>query len=199
MKDFLQRILHKEEMPEKEPPQERQLLVLYRTYASLIGQEKLIIKAGKMGVLPLMQSERFEQRLLGLERLVFDDPTLKDAPPRQETPAALQDIENLLADMLAKKRVEDRIEKKVNEKMEERHQEYLRDIRLQVLRDEEGGETPAMRKKYEELEKMEERSVSKSVMSMLRPASFPSPPRRGMRSAAAGLSRYLTPRTGMSK
>ena len=89
MKDFLQRILHKEEMPEKEPPQERQLLVLYRTYASLIGQEKLIIKAGKMGVLPLMQSERFEQRLLGLERLVFDDPTLKDAPPRQETPAAL--------------------------------------------------------------------------------------------------------------
>ena len=172
MKDFLQRILHKEEIQQQEPPQERQLLALYRTYASLVGQEKLIIKAGKMGVLPLMQSERFEERLLGLERLVFEDPTLKEAPPKQEISAVLRDIENLLADMLAKKRVEDRIEKKVNEKMEERHQEYLRDIRLQVLRDEEGGETPAMRKKYEELEKMEERSVSKSVMSMLRPASF---------------------------
>lgn len=172
MKDFLQRILHKEEALAQEPPLERQLLALYRTYASLVGQERLIMKAGKMGVLPLMQSDRFGQRLLGLERLVFDDPTLKDEPTRQEIPAVMTDIEGVLADLTARRRLEERLEKKVNEKMDERHQEYLRDIRLQVLREEEGGETPAMRKKYEELEKLEERSVSQSVMSLLRPASF---------------------------
>ena len=57
--------------------------------------------------------------------------------------------------------------------MEHDHQEYVKDIRLQILKDEKPSlETPHDAKKREQLEKLEEVELTQSVMELLRPKSL---------------------------
>ena len=152
----------------------RQVASLYSLYAAIVSAEKVVLKAGKMGAVEMMRSEILAERVLALQKLVFEDPTLEKLPTLEETPAILEAIEEELADLCARRTLEDRIEKKVAEKMEERHQEYVQEIRMQVLKDEApaDAETPQSMKKMANLEKLEERHLTRSAMELLRPAAL---------------------------
>ena len=64
-------------------------------------------------------------------------------------PELLNQIEEEVADLMARQTLEDRLEKKINEKMEERHLEYVREIKMQVLKEQENNvENPQTLKKY---------------------------------------------------
>ncbi len=52
---------------------------------------------------------------------------------------------------MAQRTVEDNIERKVSAKMAERHQDYLKDLKLEALREDCGPETPATQEKLDEL------------------------------------------------
>jgi len=74
---------------------------------------------------------------------------------------------------MARKNVEDSIEKKVNDKLEQEHQDYVKDIRMQVLKEEKGPtESPQDAEKREKLEKMDKIHLTQSVMELLRPQDF---------------------------
>jgi ATP-dependent Lon protease len=64
---------------------------------------------------------------------------------------AIAEIEDGLANLVAQRTVEEKIESKVNLKMAERHQEYLKDLKLEAIREDGGPETPATQKKLEDL------------------------------------------------
>ncbi|HWR38193.1 MAG TPA: Lon family ATP-dependent protease [Patescibacteria group bacterium] len=152
----------------------RQVTSLYSLYAGIVSAEKVVLKAGKMGAVELMRSEQLPERVLALQKLVLEDPTLEKLPTLEEIPAILSNMEDELAELYARRSLEDRIEKKVAEKMEERHQEYVQEIRMQVLKDEApaDAETPQSLKKLASLEKLEERHLTRSAMELLRPASL---------------------------
>lgn len=151
----------------------RQVAALYGLYSGLIGSEKVVFKAGKMDALELMRSDQLPERVLALQRLVFEDPTVDKLPSKDEIPAILEEIEDELADTMARRTVEEKLEKKMAEKMEERHQEYIREIRAQVLKEEEPNvENPQTLKKYAMLEKLEQKKLTKSAMELLRPGSL---------------------------
>jgi len=44
--------------------------------AEVHGPDQLALKAGKLDSLELMQSEKLEDKVLALERLVHEDPTI---------------------------------------------------------------------------------------------------------------------------
>jgi ATP-dependent Lon protease len=150
----------------------RQVASLYGVYSGMIGTEKVVLKAGKLDALNLMRSEDVGERVLALQKLVFEDPTVEEVPAMEEIPEILEEIEDELADMLARKAVEEKLEKKIAEKMEERHNEYIQEIKAQVLKEEHGVETPQTLKKYALLEKMETKRLTKSAMELLRPAAL---------------------------
>ena len=78
-----------------------------------------------------------------------------------------------VAGILARRDLEDRIERKVNEKLEKDHEEYVEDIRRQVISEENpGAESPHDKKKREELEALENIHLTQSVMELLRPQNF---------------------------
>ncbi|BBB90621.1 MAG TPA: Lon family ATP-dependent protease [Methylomusa anaerophila] len=156
----------------KEDQLKRQVAALYGLYTGVMGAERVVLKAGKLGALDLMRSEFMPERVLALQKLVFEDPTVEKLPTFQEIPDILNEIEDELADLCARRTVEDRIEKKIAEKMEERHQEYIQEIRAQVLKEESdsNAENPQTLKKYAMLEKLESRKLTKSAMELLRPA-----------------------------
>ncbi|TAM59815.1 ATP-dependent protease, Lon family [bacterium] len=150
----------------------RQVDALYDVLTGVLGADKLVLKAGKLGALKLMRSRQLSERILALHKLVFEDPTLEKAPGRTEYREELRAIEDELANLMAQRTVEDTIERKINAKMMERHQDYLRDLRLEALKEDAGPETPATQKKLEELQHLEATGLAASALQLLRPSSL---------------------------
>ncbi|NMA52999.1 MAG: sigma 54-interacting transcriptional regulator, partial [Peptococcaceae bacterium] len=151
---------------------ERQVAAMFDLLTDLYGADKLVLKAGKLDTLQLMRSERLEERVLALQKLVFEDPTVDTIPEQDAIPGILEEIENEIADHIARRKVEDQLEKKINEMLQKRHEEYVQEIKMQVLKDTSGQENALTLKKLAVLEKMEEKKLTTSAMEFLRPASF---------------------------
>ncbi len=150
----------------------RQVSALYGLMANLYGSDKLVLRAGKLGALQLMRSEILEERVLALQRLVFEDPTYENLPTIEDIPGILEKIEEEIADHIARRTVEDQLEKKIGEKLQQRHEEYVKEIKMQVVKDNLGPENAQTLKKLAILEKLDQRKLSASAMEFLRPASF---------------------------
>ncbi|MDQ2858221.1 MAG: Lon family ATP-dependent protease [Candidatus Eremiobacteraeota bacterium] len=145
---------------------------LYDVLASALGADKMVLRAGKLDALKMMRSSVLAERILALQRLVFEDPTLERLPQPGKYREAIAEIEDGLADLVAQRSVEDNIDTKVNLKMAQRHQEYLKDLKLEALRDDGGPETPATQKKLEDLLELDTRKLSASALQLLRPSSL---------------------------
>jgi ATP-dependent Lon protease len=102
-----------------------------------------------------------------------ENPTISPAPEPKELQAEIARLSELLADIIARHQIEDKIDRKVNEKLEHDHQEYVKDIRMQILKEEKPSEeTPHDAKKREEIEKLEKVKLTQSVMELLRPKNL---------------------------
>lgn len=150
----------------------RHVDALFDVLTSVLGPDKLVLKAGKLGALKLLRSRQLPERLLALRKLVFEDPTLETLPARTGYREELRTIEDELANVVAQKTVEDDIERKINAKMVERHQDYVRDLRLEALREDAGPETPATQKRLQELDALEATGLSTSALQVLRPTEL---------------------------
>ena len=133
---------------------QRQVTAIYSLLANFYGSDKLVMKAGKMDALKLMRSKNLGERVLALQRLIFEDPTLDNLPEEQELPRVLNEIEEEIADQIARKTVEEKIEQKIAERMQRRHEEYIKEIKMQVLKEVGGPDNPHTLKKYADLEKL---------------------------------------------
>ena len=164
----------------KKPPElstearmDAEVAAIFRMLADTMGTERLVIQAGKMNAMALMRSENRRERVLALMRILEEDPLLSPPPSEAEIPEILSRMTEQLAGILARRDLEDRIERKVNEKLEKDHEEYVDDIRRQVISEESPGtESPHDKKKREDLEALERVHLTQSVMELLRPRSF---------------------------
>ncbi len=145
---------------------------LYEMLSTVLGQDKIVLRAGKVNALKMMRSHHLPDRLCALQRLVFEDPTLERATTRAQQRRVIAEIEEAMADLMAQRHAEEAIERRVNEKMAERHQEYLKDLKLEALRESGGPETPASKAKLEELEALSARTLAASALQQLRPQSL---------------------------
>ena len=150
-----------------------EIAAIFRMLADTMGTERLVIQAGKMNAMALMRSENRRERVLALMRILEEDPLLSPPPSEAELPEIINRMTEQLAGILARRDLEDRIERKVNEKLEKDHEEYVDDIRRQVISEESPGtESPHDKKKREDLEALERVRLTQSVMELLRPRSF---------------------------
>ena len=145
---------------------------IFNMCAAVWGPEKVVLRASKFGALELMQSADVGDRLLALQRMVQEDLMLDKRPTPEEMPAVIEAVMNEMAEQLARRSVEENIEKKISQKMEERHQDFVQEIRMQILKEESSVETPQTQKKLEKLNALEEKNLARSVNEVLRPASL---------------------------
>jgi len=157
---------------ENEEAVRRQVTALFGILSSVHGPDKLVLRAGKLEALNYMRSSKVEERVLALQRIVFDNPAIEDVPTPGQIPQILDEIEEALADLLARRHVEEDIEKRVNERMQEKHEEYIKEIRTGLLKEQSGPENAQTLKKYARLEKMETVKLSKSTFELVRPQSM---------------------------
>ena len=150
----------------------RYVAALYDVLAGVLGNDKMVLRAGKLNALKMMRSSLLPERILALQRLVFEDPTLDRLPQPGKYRQTIAEIEDGLADLVAQRSVEDSIESKVSLKMAERHQAYLQDLKLEAIREDGGPETPATQRKLDELVALDARKLAASAMQVLRPSSL---------------------------
>ena len=152
---------------------DRYISALLALLADFYGTDKLVIKAGKMDALQLVRSPEKGERVLALQRIILENPTIKEVPSDEEIPGIIDELTEHFSEIVARRSLEDDIEKKVAEKLEENHQDYVKDIQKQVLAEEKQQyETPMAQQKREQLEKLEQVHLTQSVMELLRPQSM---------------------------
>lgn len=150
----------------------RQVAAIYALLSNLYGSDKLVLKAGKLEALKLMRSEVLEERVLALQRIVFEDPTIEALPQNQNMDQIINEIEEEIADLIARRTVEEKIEKKIAERMQQRHEEYVKEIKSQVLRETSGPDNPHTLKKLADLEKLDQINLAKSALETLKPTNL---------------------------
>jgi ATP-dependent Lon protease len=150
----------------------RKVNVIYDLISNIYGSDKLVLKAGKVGALQLVRSDTLEERVQALQRIVFDDPTIEITPDIEKIPEVLNKIEDEVANIIARRSVEDDIEKKINEKIIERHEEYVQEVKKQVLKENAGPENAQTLKKLAILEKLEHNKLKNNAFEELRPKSL---------------------------
>jgi ATP-dependent Lon protease len=150
----------------------REVAALYDVLSDALGTEKVVMRAGKLGTLKEMRSQAIPDRLLALQRIVFEDPSLETRPAKTQYKKIIAEIEDRLADLVAQRTVGDQIEAKINAKMVQRHHEYLRELKLEALREEAGPETPATQKRLADLEALDARGLARAALDVLRPKSL---------------------------
>ncbi|MGI6553171.1 MAG: Lon family ATP-dependent protease [Bacillota bacterium] len=145
---------------------------LYNLLCDLYGTDRLVLKASKLEALDCIRAQDLSKRVLGLQKLVYEDPTLEEAPGEEDIPAILAEIEEEIAEFISRRSLEDRLEKLIAEKMQEKHEEYVRDIKMQILKENSGPENAHTLKKLAILEKMDQVKLGRSAMEVLRPKSL---------------------------
>ena len=142
---------------------------LYSLLANFYGSDKLVLKATRLEALSLIRSDKIQERTAGLLKIVLDDPTESPLPTLEEIPQLLMDIEDHIAELIARRSLEDRLDKAVADKMQERHEDYVKEIKTQVLKETSSPDNAQTLKKLAQIEKMNQVKLANSVAEVLRP------------------------------
>lgn len=175
MKGLLTKWLRHNDLASRFPDNEEwqhEVDALYSLLSGFYGADKLVLKASKLGALGLMRSDELPERVAGLEKIISDDPTEHSLPTWEEIPGLLAEIEDEIADLLVRRSVEERLDKKIADRMQERHEDYVQEIKMQVLKEAAGPENAQTLKKLGLLEKMNLTKLARPAAEVLRPQTI---------------------------
>lgn len=152
---------------------ERQIDGLLDLLSNLLGADKMVLKASKLGAVKYLRSGKLTERALAVKRLVYEDPTVTLTEEDLEWAAFVDKMEEKMADLIAKKALEDQLEQRVAQRMQERHEEYVNEVRQQVLKEySPNPENAQTLKRLAILEKMNTSGLARSAMEVLRPQTL---------------------------
>lgn len=154
-------------------PIDHDIDALYDILVDIEGADRLVLKASKLEALTLIRSNNRNQRILGLQKIVYENPTLDKLPKDDEIPTLLKEMMDYLANIMARRSFEDELEKRISAKMEENHQDYIFDIKKQILKEESSlKESSQSLAKLKQLEDKNKIHLTKSIMELLRPENL---------------------------
>lgn len=154
-------------------PIDHDIDALYDILVDIEGADRLVLKASKLEALTLIRSNNRNQRILGLQKIVYENPTLDKLPKDDEIPTLLKEMMDYLANIMARRSFEDELEKRISTKMEENHQDYIFDIKKQILKEESSlKESSQSLAKLKQLEDKNKIHLTKSIMELLRPENL---------------------------
>lgn len=150
----------------------RQVYVLYGVYANLVSAEKLVLEAGRYNALSFLHAEDPRKRLAALARMVFETEEIP-VPMDEEVEFLLDRTETKISEMLARQAVEERLEQKINDLLDQKQQEYVNDLRLEILAEQTGDyETPQSREKLATAEALEKVRLTETIQKKVRPRNL---------------------------
>lgn len=114
-----------------------------------------------------IESDCLEDKIYALQKLILKEDSYIDDPIY-----SIERIEKELAKIIAKRHVENKIESEVEKYLEEKQDKLIDDIRLSIIKKQDGPENSKTLKKLAHLQKLSGLKLSKSIMELLRPSKF---------------------------
>lgn len=143
---------------------------LYKNVENFYGTQEFIIMASKLEVLDMIGSSNLEDKIFALQKILQGNHTKRS---ELEIPQILEELEELIAEKYAKREVEEELKQRIQEKINARYDDYVEEIKLQVLKEKKASPENAQTfKKFSQLEKMESKNLSKSALEILRPTTL---------------------------
>jgi ATP-dependent Lon protease len=167
MKSFWCGLFNKKEGILLKDERNRELKVLYKNLSDFYGHDQLIIKASRLESFELMSSDKVKDRLLALERIIYDDSAIQF--DNLNFDERIKKIEEKLADLIAERSVEEDLDEQIAERMEEKQKEYLQEIKKEIVWDKKVVDNANTLKKLAHLEKLETRTLNRTTLEMVRP------------------------------
>lgn len=144
---------------------------IYKKLDAIYGTQGLIMRASKFDAIDLMNSTSLQDRVLALTRILRENPTINTKYREQQIPALLDEMEELLIEGYARRKVEEELEQRIQDRMSQKYNDYVRDIKMEIIREEKiSPENAHTLKKLGQLEKMEYTRLNRSALELLRPA-----------------------------
>lgn len=143
---------------------------LLRLLSNLLGPDKMVLKATKLGAVKYLRSTKLEQRALALKRLIYEDPTVTLTEEERDYEKFVNVISDRIADLIARRSLEEQLEQKVAQKLQEKHEDYINEIRAHVIKETSANpENAQTLKRLAVLEKMSASGLARSALEVLRP------------------------------
>ncbi|MBE3577847.1 MAG: ATP-dependent protease, Lon family [Limnochordales bacterium] len=138
----------------------------------LYGPKELKRRVVYLQAARLIRSERVEEQVWGLQKLLLGAKAASSPPRSEELPSLIDQLEEKVAETLARRVLERRIERKVARQLAERQEEHLRALKLELLSQEVGPDNPRTLRKFAELEKQKRVHLARHAWELLRPRSL---------------------------
>ncbi len=146
---------------------------LYDKLHQFYGTQELVLKANKLDAIELMNSDALEDKILALRRILLEDPTINCLLHPDKLSIEVAALEEIFSELCTRRQIEEDLHNSIQQKMDEKHNEYIQEIKLQILKEQKNSpENAQTLKNLGRLEKMENINLSKTVLDILRPAAF---------------------------
>ncbi|HEY5576419.1 MAG TPA: Lon family ATP-dependent protease [Clostridiaceae bacterium] len=153
-------------------PLDTQIDVLYDVMDKVMEEGMINSRIVKYKLQKQVKSSDVFKRIYALEKIVSDGKGLKVYPEEKNIYEFLESINNFMGEALAKTYVKNKIEKEVEKHLVEKQDKYIDEIRMGIIKKQKGPENAKTLKKFEQLQVLDEKKLSRKVQELLRPDSF---------------------------
>ncbi|ADL54017.1 Lon family ATP-dependent protease [Clostridium cellulovorans] len=151
---------------------EVQVKVMYDAAKKVIDEGIFRSRVVKYKLQKYINSENIYERVYALNKVVSNGKGLKEIPNEKNLLLAIEETSRYLSEEVARRYVQNNIEKDVEQLLIERQEKYMDEVRMGIIKKKKGPENARTLKKYADLETLDTKSLSKDVLSILRPQSF---------------------------
>lgn len=153
-------------------PLDMQVDVLYELMYKVIEEGTIKSRIVKFKLQKHIDSHDVNRRLYAANKIISNGKGIDIVPNSANMSEVLEETSKLLADIVAKRYVQNKIEKDVEQYLIEKQDKYVDEVRLSIIKKQKGPENAKTLRKYAELEVLDSKKLTKNIMSMLRPESF---------------------------
>lgn len=119
-----------------------------------------------------LHSKDIYEKTYAINKIVSEGKGIDVVPNEENIKMALENTKVHIAEVVARKYVENSIEKDVERAIIEKQERYIEDVRLGIIRKRKGSENAKTLKKYSKLQELDSIKLTNNILSMLRPNSF---------------------------
>ncbi|WP_231148335.1 Lon family ATP-dependent protease [Clostridium botulinum] len=153
-------------------PLDIQVDVLEDVVRKILDEKTIRSRIIKYKLNKQLHSDDILKRIYAINKIVSDGKGIDIVPSEDTISEAIENTKMYIAQVIARRYVENSIEKDVEQAILEKQEKYIEDVRLGIIRKRKGSENAKTLKKYSKLQELDSKKLSNNILSMLRPQSF---------------------------
>ncbi|MFD3155376.1 Lon family ATP-dependent protease [Haloimpatiens sp. FM7330] len=153
-------------------PIEEHIEVLYDIVNNSFDKKTIRTRTVRHRLEKYMKSNNCCEKIYAINKIVTDGKGIDIVPNDNNINEVLEKTDNVIAEVLAKRYVQNQIEKEIESLLIQKQDKFMDDMRLSIIKKKKGPENTKTIKKYEKLKKLDDRKTSRNIQTILRPEKF---------------------------